>query len=248
MKKMFILLALTVIFSCKKEAQVKTDETMVFKKRLSEIHINNDYKKHFVYNADGRIVACNSVSNTTYGQGNAFFIKYVQNGTGELYEMKNTTRNGLGKIVSSERYYNGQLTTKIQYSYNTEGFLTRIVSQRTDISYNAENNYYYENGNMVKLVQIKNGVQDGMYRYEYDLQTPNPFKLDWYEMMDTGFITDDQFGVLSKNLPSRQIRLDKNGQATSEVRFQFILDSDGYPLSMEEKAEGYTTTYSFKFE
>ncbi|SDD15732.1 hypothetical protein [Niabella drilacis] len=248
MKKAFILLLLTAVFSCKKETPPKTGEIMVFKKRLSEIDINNDYKKHFVYNADGRITACNSLSNTTYGQGNAFFIKYVQNGTSDVYEMKNTTRNAQGKIASSERYYNGQLTTKIQYTYNSEGFLTRIIFKRTDINYDAENNYYYENGNMVKLVQIKNGVQDNTYRYEYDLQAPNPFKLDWYEVMENGFITDDQFGTLNKNLPKRQIREDKNGQTGSEIQFHFTRDADGYPLSAEEKTKDHTTLYSFKFE
>nr|WP_294904026.1 hypothetical protein [uncultured Lacibacter sp.] len=251
MKHLFILLAITAAFSsCKKDkhADTKTTEP-AFTKKLIEAKSSSDVTKNFSYNAANRIVSnTTNFTLTNYKQEAAFSIMHKYNSTGDIYELKNTVRNAMGKIISADRYFNGVLQSKLQFSYNGDGFLTKAAWQRVDIVSATELNYFYQAGNMIKVTDHINGKLQNTYLYEYDLTAANPFKLDWYEFMQLGFVMDDQFGKFSKNLVKKETVLDGNGNVYKEIQFAFTLDADGYPVSLKEITTNNTTTYSFKFQ
>ena len=84
--------------------------------------------------------------------------------------------------------------------------------------------------------------------YEYDLSKQNLIKIDWFEFSQLGFILDDQFGKMSRNLVKKEIHLDKNGNLYKQTDFQFMVDAEGYPAAMDLINSNYTLKYTFKFQ
>ncbi|NCU05513.1 MAG: DUF4595 domain-containing protein [Chitinophagaceae bacterium] len=251
MKHLFILLAVAAAFSsCKKDKQADTKAASpAFTKNLIEEKLSNGVTKNFSYNAANRIVSnTTNFTLTNYQQESAFSLKHKYNSNGHIYELKNTVRNAMGKIISADRYFNGVLQSKLTFNYNGEGFLTKVTWQRIDIVATTEMNYFYQAGNMVKITDHYNDKLQNTYLYEYDLAAANPFKLDWYEFMQLGFVMDDQFGKFSKNLVKKETALDGNGNVYKEIQFAFTLDAEGYPVSLKEITTNNTTTYTFKFQ
>jgi hypothetical protein len=239
-----------VLVSCKKDKQADSKATApAFTKNLIEEQLSNGVNKSYSYNAANRIVSnATNFTLTNYQQEAVFSIKHKYNNTGHVYELKNTVRNAMGKIISADRYFNGVLQSKLQFSYNGEGFLTKASWQRVDIVSTTEMNYFYQDGNLVKITDHGNGKLQNTFLYEYDSAVANPFKLDWYEFMQLGFVSDDQFGKFSKNLVKKETTLDENGTIYKEIQFAFTLDAEGYPVSLKEIRTNKTTTYTFKFQ
>lgn len=251
MKHLFILFVIAAIFSsCKKDKQADNKAgAPAFTKNLIEQNMTNGNSKNFSYNAANRIISYTTNSSaTSYQQEAAFSMKQTYNSYGYIYELKNTVRNAMGKIVTADRYYNGVLQMKFSFTYNAEGFLVKMISQRTDIVSITELNYFYEAGNLAKITDHGNGKLRNTYLYEYDLSVLNPFKLDLFEFNLIGFLTDDQFGRLSKNLVKKETILDEHGNLYRETQFAFVMDAEGYPVSLKELTTNTTTTHNFKFQ
>ena len=238
-----------VLVSCKKDKQTTQPQTKAFNKKLTEMKLSNGGYMNFSYNSAGLITnASGKFTTTVYQQQQSFESKHTYLGSGNVYDIKNAVRNASGKIIYAERFQNGILYSKVELNYTPDGYLTKITWNKEGAVSKTELTFFYENGNLVKITNHSNGQLTNTYLYEYDLTTLNPFQLDWYEFIQIGHVTDDQFGKLSKNLIKKSISLDKNGNSFSEVQFNFILDAEGYPVSLDEKGNNYTIKYTFKFE
>lgn len=236
--------AAVVLLSCKKDKQ-----TTAFNKKLTEMKLSNGGYYNFSYNNAGLITnASGKFTTTVYQQQKAFESKHTYLSSGNVYDLKNTVRNASGKIIYAERFQNGILFSKVELNYSPDGYLTKATWSKDGAVSKTELFFFYENGNLVKVTNHSNGQLTNTYLYEYDLNTLNPLQLDWYEFNQIGHITDDQFGKFSKNLIKKYKVLDKNGNVFTETQFNFIRDAEGYPVSLDEKANNYNVKYTFKFE
>jgi antitoxin component YwqK of YwqJK toxin-antitoxin module len=248
MKHLFLLMAAAVLFTACKKSKEEASQP-AFAKNLTELSLSNGAYTKFSYSSSGRVAdAVGKFTTTFYQYQPSFMLKHTYLSSGNVYEFKNAVKNAAGRITSVDRFYNGTLQSKLKFSYNAEGYLTNFIWERLDIVSKAECNYFYQDGNLVKLEDYGNGKLEGSFLYEYDLSKQNPFKLDWYEFSQIGFIVDDQFGKMSRNLVKKEIQLDKDGNLYKQSEFNFTLNAEGYPTSMEEIRGLNKTMFTFKFQ
>lgn len=252
MKQLVIaMLAMLVFASCKKgNHHVQKTESPVqeFKKKLKTMNNSANYNRSFNYNAEGRIlsITSNGNSSTSFMQGSNFSIK--NQSQNDNYELKNTTQNAAGKIVKAERFYNGILRDKFEYTYNPDGFLIAMkgLNVGTGDIYTWE--YSYDQGNLVTMKSYKNGELRYAHQFNYHSGQLNPFSLDINDQREIGYIVEGNFGRLNKHLLKSWTYTSYPSNTTYKEEFLYTTDADGYPSKLEKNDKGYITIYNFIFE
>lgn len=249
MKHFFILLAATVLFTaCKKDKQGQHETITPFKKKLTEVKNSGGNTWNFVYHQNGnlsKVATTNTIADYIL---QPFSIKYHDHKNNIATEFKNTIKDAAGRIINADRYFNGIHQSKFSFSYNEQGFLNKTVWERIDVNTKSELNYFYENDNLVKITDYFNGQHVRTYTYDYDAASINPLQLDIDDYRQIGYIGDLHFGKLSKNLLKKETLVDKNGNLINQTQFIYVLDAEGYLLTLEKKRTNGTDKYTFKFE
>lgn len=252
MKQLVIaMVAIIVVASCKKgnDPVQKTDPPVQeFKKKLKSMNNSVNVTSSFNYNAEGRILSISTNLNTltSFIQGSAFSVKY-QN-LNEYYELKNTTQDAAGRIVKAEWFYNNVLRSKLEYTYNQEGFLTAVKKQNVSTGTISTWEYIYQQGNLIRMRSYANGVLRYDHQFTYYVDKLNQFNLDILDLREIGYFVEGNFGRFNKNLLKNWTFTSYPSNATFTEEYIYTTDAEGYPAKLELKGKDFTTIYNFNFQ
>lgn len=204
-------------------------------KRLSE-RINfaaNDYVS-LQYNSAGQVVRMeeeDGVYTFTYTGSTVHIVdsstvqnRIVWDFTGQL--------NADGFLVSGNAISSrvgAPVPVTYTFTYNKLGYLI----QRNMDQNNGQNvyvmNYTQKDGNLIRLDVTRNGAYNygGIYGYG---TTQDKLKLNW----DRFDVINNFTGMSNRNLPTKYIGLDNTGNKSWDKTMTYSLDSDGFPVKVEE--------------
>lgn len=199
------------------------------------------------YNADNKIISLyRKYDSITYGYMPDFSMKYFHNNFSS--EIKNTVTNASGNIIKAEKWNNGSFTATFEYSYDGQGYLESMKEVKQAATYVT--NYEYQQGNCTGFKNFKSGVLSYTHELTYYTDKPNAFKLDLQEVRELGFVVDDRFGKLNKNLLKRWKSYNNSqNQVAYDEQYSYTTDAEGYVAQMESMAKnGFVTTYSYQYQ
>ena len=252
MKHLFFLLLLTATFSSCKKSSISdlgsVDKDPKFEKKLQSKKHQSGYITEWQYNADGSIKSVTEdlarVTSVTYTPGFALTHKYP----GTVYEMKNVSKNHMGRVATAELWHNGVLTDNNQYTYNAEGYLIQKKVVKVSSGIINTTDHSYENGNLVSSKSYQNGILRYSHQYSYYTDKLNKFNVDIYDQFDHKHMIGSYFGKLNRHLLKSWSYTSFPANASHSSEYSYTLDADGYPVKQTHVDDGYSSFINFVFQ
>lgn len=249
MKKLFYLIAISVFaISCKKDKNAPADTASFFKKNLIAVASPGQSEWTMFYANDRKLLSFkNNEMSVTYKPGIPFSAK--KTALGSVSEYKNAVQDAQGRVTKLDRFVSGLLTSKQEFKYNAEGYLTEQTNAGTSQNSFSKYVYEYQNGNLITVSIYEGGAKVATFAFDYYTNLINPIQIDLFDFKGIQFITDSQFGKQSKNLLKTAKLLAGSGQLFAEINLSYTTDADGYIKTMTHAFAGQAPNlYTFSFQ
>ncbi len=252
MKHFILLLLLTGLFSsCKKTTDAdlgSIERDMKFEKKLKSFSKQSGFSMQMDYNPDGnlKLISDNFNRKISFTYSPDFALTYQYPGTN--YELKNTSRNQLGRVAKAELWMNAVLTDKNEYTYNQEGYLIKKKEEKvlSGVTYITE--YNYENGNLIASKSFKDGAITYSHEFSYYTDKLNKFNLDIYDQFEHKYMAGAFFGRLNRNLLKSWSFTSFPSNTSHSSQYSYTLDADGYPAKLNQVNDGNSSETNFVFQ
>jgi hypothetical protein len=248
MKKLFFLIAIVAAASSCKKDKTTADSTPAFKKNLVSVETPGQSEWTMFYANDHKLLSFtdNNMS-VTYKPGIPFYARKTV--SGNLHEYKNAVQDAQGRVIRLERYVSGLLTSKQEFKYNVEGYLSEQTITASNSNAFAKYVYEYQAGNLMLVSAYEGGTKTTSFAFEYYTNLHNPLQIDLLDFKRILFVTDAQFGKQSKNLVKNAKLLDGSGQLFAAIDISYTTDADGYIKTMTHSLTGQSATvYTCTFQ
>lgn len=242
MKKLFYLFAISAFaISCKKDNNAPAETASLFKKNLITVTTPGQSEWTMFYANDRKLLSfSNNEMSVTYKPGIPFSAK--KTAFGSVSEYKNAVQDAQGRVTKLDRFVAGLLTSKQEFKYNAEGYLTEQIITATSPNAFAKYVYEYQNGNLTTASVYEGGIKAGTFSFDYYTNLSNPIQIDLFDFKRIQFVTDSHFGKQSKNLVKTAKLLTGSGQLFAEVNFSYTTDADGYIKTIQYSSVGQSPT------
>lgn len=234
MRKLFFVLGAVAVFtSCKKEATVNpVPVPSVSKNLLKGTYVYDNgtpQTSNYTYDAQGRISVFKEDTRTTtfnYVSASLLVTTEKKNADNSLLGTKECEINANGYITKMVfKDPAGAVTFIYDFTYNTDGHLTKQKGTYANGS-NYEEDYTFANGILVSSKLYYDGILNANREYTFDNTKINktPFGQGGYWQ---SYIL---FGKRSKNLLGEFKQFDPAGTLTWHTQYTYDMGADGYPV------------------
>ena len=247
MKKVFFIVAVAALTSCKKD-NTTTDVTPSFSKNLIAVTTPGQSEWAMFYSNDHKLLSfSNNEMNVSYKPGVPFSAK--KTASGFVHEYKNAIQDAQGRVIKLDRYNSGALVAKQEFKYNADGYLSEQIITAVNSNPFAKYIYEYQSGNLVSMSAYEGGSKTASVMFEYFTNQLNPIQIDLFDFKAIEFVTDVHFGKQSKNLVKTAKLLTGSGQLYYEINMSYTTDADGYIKTMTHTITGQAPkTYTCSFQ
>jgi hypothetical protein len=248
MKKVLFFVALAAFASSCKKDKTTADVTTSFKKNLVAVETPGQSEWTMFYANDHKLLSfANNDMSVIYKPGIPFSARKTM--SGNLHEYKNAVQDAQGRVVKLDRYVSGLLTSKQEFKYNADGYLSEQIITAVNSNTFAKYIYEYQAGNLVSMSAYEGGSKTASVMFEYFTNQLNPIRIDLFDFKSIEFVTDAQFGKQSKNLVKTGKLLTGSGQLYYEINMSYMTDADGYIKTMTHTFTGQAPkTYTCSFQ
>lgn len=248
MKKIFLVLLVAAFASSCKKDKTTTDATPSFSKNLIAVTTPGQSEWTMFYANDHKLVSfSNNEMNVSYKPGVPFSAK--RTASGFVHEYKNAVQDAQGRVTKLDHFVSGLLTSKQEFKYNAEGYLSEQINTAVNSNAFVKYIYEYQAGNLVSMSVYEGGSKTASLMFEYFTNQLNPIQIDLFDFKAIEFVTDVHFGKQSKNLVKTGKLLSGSGQLYYEMNMSYTTDADGYIKTMTHTFTGQAPkTYTCSFQ
>ncbi|MEJ8818060.1 hypothetical protein [Lacibacter sp. H407] len=252
MKLVIVFLAAALLLlNCKKSRITPvTDITPVAAKQPATILTDHGETFNLLYDEHGQLlVHTTGTAVYYYKPGSDHFLTELLKETNKKIIYKHAQRDVHNRIIQLEKFSADVAEATIEFTYNSDGFLSKRKLSVEGSGIVQEFIYTYDAGNLVKIEEYEDAVLKSTLLMEYDNNRFNSVAIDLFDFKQIGFITDAQFGKQSKNLVKSIKAVIPNEQVGIAFQYIYKTDADGYVKSMEiETSNEAIRKYNFIFQ
>jgi hypothetical protein len=245
MKTKIAILLLSIVLKACMKGEKHAAETKIEHKGLSSELIKPLVKitypedelsqKNFVYDASGNLIKFNSISDTAYYTYTKDHIhRKWTDSNGATISEQDFSLDKEGRIIAST--FTETAIGKIYentYAYNTDGFLTKVITKNFTTNKNNIIEHSYHDGNLILTRYLMDDKLDMELSYKYDSKNENKMALNITSVDE--YFTGYRMGKLSKNVLMQSLCRTEKGDTLSYLKYKNEFDKAGYLVKTTEQ-------------